>query len=163
MILISLNSWISLTKVFGGGPKLEIFIINNLPDFNPIEVFVCQDDPSETEIWNIFQVSEKITVQELKEIICDRLEIEENKITIRIIDELQFGTTAFRSLSENVTLKNAGIRSGSKISVSKQKKRVVRFVDSDEEEQDKVVEISVKHYNSTGMRNLDRSFYIMPF
>lgn len=156
LILVKKKYWSALQEVFGGGPRLDVFVINGVPDFTPIEVLLCDDDPGDTVNWEVLHVSSWISVKNFKEYVCEKQGIDSNKVQIRKVDEVQPGIIAFKVLSEGLSLKNAGVASGDKISVAKPKKRVVRFVESDEEA-DKVLEISVKHY-SNGMRNLDSTF-----
>lgn len=99
--------------------------------------------------WKSFKIPSDSTVSELKQSICDSEDLDSSKYRVRIIEE-NSGITAFRQLTESVLISKSGILGGSKLSLDKTIKRVVRFVESDEE-QDKVVEISTKHKSSTGI------------
>lgn len=99
--------------------------------------------------WKFFKIPSESSVSDLKQLICDSEDLDSSKYRVRIIEE-NSGITAFRQLTESVLVSNSGILSGSKLSLDKTVKRVVRFVESDEE-QDKVVEISTKHKSSTGI------------
>jgi hypothetical protein len=157
LTLVPEGYWGCSVNAFGGGPKLEIFINNFIPDFNPIEIYVYGDDPLEAS--NRYLISPKITVQALKHYICSQQDLSSDKTRLRVI-EIQAGTIAFRSVNETLTLIEAGITSGCKVSLTKVIKRVVRFVESDEEA-DKIIEISTKHSN--GMKNLDSAFDFLSF
>ena len=65
---------------------------------------------------------------------------------MRLIEETS-GTTALKQLSESSTVQSS-IPANSKLAFDKIAKRVVRFVESDD---DKVIEISLKAKSSTGI------------
>lgn len=143
-IPISQEDFNSLVHVFSGGPKLLAFIINGSLDYSLLEIQVCIND----SIWKTYQISLKLSVSMLKIYLCDCEDLEAHKVRLRLIEETQ-GTIAYRALSETCTLESLNLRPGAKISLDKPIKRLVKFVESEDEE-DKVVEICVKHKNSTG-------------
>ena len=162
MLLVSEKSWNTLISVFEGGPKLDVFIIDQVPDFEIIEIFVCKNDPIDNPIWTKYIVSKNISVKALREYLCVKEEIYSDKARLRVIDENQSGTVAFKAISEEFLVRNAGIATGTKVSIANFNKRVVRFVESDEEA-DCVFEICGKVFNSTCMQYLDSAFYFLLF
>lgn len=110
-----------------------------------IQISICFNEAT----WKSYSVSSELTINQLKHKICESENLDPSKIRIRMIEE-NSGITAFRQLSESAILSQSGILKSSKLSFDKTVKRVVRFVESDEE-QDKVVEISTKHKSSTGI------------
>jgi hypothetical protein len=151
--LIPENLFTKLCKHFGSASKKFVFVIDRIPDFSPISILVYLNEDSCKSVW----VSEKMTIGLLKEFICEQEGIDKHKVAIRIMEENQGGATAFRVLNEDCTVSEAKIKKNSKVSIDKHRRRVVRFVESDEEA-DKVLEISVKHKNSTGKLYKDSAF-----
>ena len=122
MKLITVPAWETLHRIFGGGPRLDVFIINSEPDFSPIGILICRENPGDNERWEVLKVSDRVYVKDLKEYICEKQEIDLNKAYLRKIDEVQPGIIAFMALSENSTLKAAGIVEGSKVSLRRSRK-----------------------------------------
>lgn len=133
-----------LIHVFSGGSNLLAFLINGTLDYSLLDIQVCIND----SIWKTYQISAKLSVSRLKNYLCDCEDLETHKVRIRLIEETQ-GTIAYRALPETCTLETLNLQPGIKISLDKPIKRLVKFVESEDEE-DKVVEICVKHKNSTG-------------
>jgi DUSP domain len=85
-ILIDKDEWGNILNKFGGGPELEIFIINGEQDLDPIfiEVYVIQEfldkNPSAS-----FYVSKKLTVSGLKHFLCEKLKIERTRYEFFIL------------------------------------------------------------------------------
>jgi hypothetical protein len=114
------------------------------PSLKLIRISVCFNESS----WFSLQVPTSFSIFQLKQLICQQQDLTPLKTRLRLIEE-NSGITAFKVLKESLLIQDS-LKDGSKVALDKQAKRVVRFVESDEEE-DKVVEISLKNKGSTGI------------
>ena len=87
-VLVTQEEWDNIQGKFGGGPELEVFIVENEEDLSPIliDVWVIQESlllkPTAS-----FAVSKKITVRNLKQYLCNKLRIDENRYDFFIIKQ----------------------------------------------------------------------------
>ena len=96
--LISRLAWNILKNIYDGKPEIEIFIINNVPDFSPINIYIQLPN---FENFEFFLVSKEITVQELVNNIAKKKNLLYENLTIWMKN---------KCLNENLKLNEAGIQ-----------------------------------------------------
>ena len=112
------------------------------PSFSPIPVLIYFNE----SYCKPFKLPPTSTISQIKSEICESEDLDASKIRVRLIEETS-GTTALKQLSEASSVQSS-IPPNSKLAFDKIAKRVVRFVESDD---DKVIEISLKAKSSTGI------------
>ena len=119
-VLLHPLAWRKLISWYGGGPEIELFVINGEVDTSPIilEVWrVQQESDLDTTEGQIFLISTLLTVRQLQEYLCDKLMINFNIYEMSIIDTLTEENSARRSLLgySDLTLSQCKITHRSKI------------------------------------------------
>jgi hypothetical protein len=111
-------AWKNLIKWYGGGPEIDLFVINGEVDVAPIilEVWrVSSESDLETTEGQAFLISTQLTVRQLQEYLCDKLMINFNIYEMSIIDS--FSGESSKSLLgfTDFTLSQCNIADRSKI------------------------------------------------
>lgn len=124
---------------YQGGPEIELIVVEGQPDINPIgiSVYLVQNSEQIAEFTPTpILVSTKISVQELKDTLCRKLNVRFSKYDMSIIVTIEEGTPVYKSLSgyEDNYLEEAGIGNGTMICLQSVNIRIeIPYADSERE------------------------------
>ena len=110
--LINKAAWEILKDVYDGRPEVEVFIIDKIPDYKPINIIVRI--PGEKS-FDMQLVSRKITAIELAEYVLSKSNLSYNNLSIYFESKL---------LDNYATLESQGVKAGSRIAIESDDVRV---------------------------------------
>mmetsp|Transcript_33479 Transcript_33479/g.58658 ORF Transcript_33479/g.58658 Transcript_33479/m.58658 type:complete len:290 (+) Transcript_33479:1780-2649(+) len=72
---VSQSIWLRLLHWYGGGPAVELFVVEQVPDYTPVRIYVSKIESDLDIESQAFVVSKYITVKRLKHYLCQRMSI----------------------------------------------------------------------------------------
>jgi hypothetical protein len=109
---VSLSVWLCLVYWYGGGPQIEVFVIEGVPDYTPLRIYVSKIESDFDIESTSFLVSKFISVKRLKRYLTQRMSVPFYKYEL-LLSELD----RERSLEnyEDFCLADVGVEANSKV------------------------------------------------
>lgn len=145
---LSSTTWQRLKHWYGGGPELEIFVVNKVPDLNPIQIYIwnSQDPCNIVKTWKPYLVSSKMTMFQLKNYLVRKLNISFDNTSIKLENSL--GETRILLGYDHCPLNESLISNGTKIILerkeNKKNMQLVEILEDEDEELKLAMEASLR-------------------